>query len=372
VFPNFLRRTDVNRPRTPLTRVVLGLVLAGLLTPSLPASAVTAGEKQSPQARTSAIEARPGQKASVQKAPAATGYSAATSRARRAAVAKARAARLVRETSIPRFKTDANGDTVPDLHAAAAIIYNPETNQVLWESNSQSKRSIASITKVMTATVFVESDPDLSQRVTVDRSDVRNASTTYLRTNDVITTGDLLHLLLIASDNAAARVLARVSPWGSGGFIARMNEKTIELGLSNTTYTDPSGLEAQNMSSAYDMARLIAYAASDERISSVMRLPEYTVQTNRRSFTIQSTNQILRKGDIDVRGGKTGFISQAGYCLATLLQIPDVNQQVAVVVLGARSNAGRFTETRNLFQWLSTKAQALFTKKAQEPVDGSW
>jgi len=290
-------------------------------------------------------------------------YSAKLSRARRARLARARAARLFRDTPIPRFKTDSNGEIVPDVHAAAAIIYNPETNQVLWEENSQDKRSIASITKVMTATVFVESDPDMSTRVTVDRADVRNASTTHLRANDVVTQGDLLHLLLIASDNAAARVLARISPWGSAGFVARMNEKAAELGLTSTSYTDPSGLYADNVSSAYDMARLISYASSDARIASVMRLPEYTVATNRRAITIHSTNEILRKGDIDVLAGKTGFISKAGYCLATLLEIPEVNQQVAVVVLGARSNTGRFVETRNLFEWLSTKAQQILGKK---------
>ena len=290
-------------------------------------------------------------------------YSAKLSRARRARLARARAARLFRDTPIPRFKTDSNGEIVPDVHAAAAIIYNPDTNQVLWEENSQDKRSIASITKVMTATVFVESDPDMSTRVTVDRADVRNASTTHLRANDVVTQGDLLHLLLIASDNAAARVLARISPWGSAGFVARMNEKAAELGLTSTSYTDPSGLYADNVSSAYDMARLISYASSDARIASVMRLPEYTVTTNRRAITIHSTNEILRKGDIDVLAGKTGFISKAGYCLATLLEIPEVNQQVAVVVLGARSNTGRFVETRNLFEWLSTKAQQILGKK---------
>ena len=73
---------------------------------------------------------------------------------------------------------------MPDLRAAAAIIYNPETNEVLWEENSQSQRSIASITKVMTATVFLENSPDLSQPVTIARSDVYQASTTYLRAND--------------------------------------------------------------------------------------------------------------------------------------------------------------------------------------------
>ena len=116
---------------------------------------------------------------------------------------------------------------MPDLHAAAAIIYNPETQQVLWEENSQDKRSIASITKVMTAVVFVESDPDLSQTVTVERSTRYAASTTHLRPSYQVSVRDLLHLLLISSDNAAARALARISPWGPAGFVARMNEKAM-------------------------------------------------------------------------------------------------------------------------------------------------
>jgi D-alanyl-D-alanine endopeptidase (penicillin-binding protein 7) len=142
-----------------------------------------------------------------------------------------------------------------------------------------------------------------------------------------------------------------------------MNEKAAELGLASTTYTDPSGLEPTNVSSAYDMARLIAYAAGDERISAIMRMPSYTFSTNRHTLTIRSTNQLVRMGGMDVRGGKTGFISQAGYCLATLLNLPDLNQPFAVVVLGARSNAGRFLETRNLYQWLTTKAQEFLSRK---------
>jgi D-alanyl-D-alanine endopeptidase (penicillin-binding protein 7) len=253
---------------------------------------------------------------------------------------------------------------VPDLHAAAAIIYNPETNQVLWEENSQSQRSIASITKVMTATVFLENNPDLSQVITVTRPDVFAASTTHLRANDKVTADDLLHLLLIASDNAAARALARVSPLGSDGFVRRMNEKADELGLQSTHYADPSGLLSENVSSAYDMARLITHASQDERISSIMRTPEYTVYSGKRPITFHSTNHLLREGNVEVRAGKTGFISKAGYCLATVLRLPQGNQDVAVVVFGARSNAGRFMESRNLFNWVSSKASTLFAAKA--------
>ena len=150
------------------------------------------------------------------------------------ALAQARAdgrAREMREVQTPRFKIDELGQEVPDVRAEAAIIYNPETNQVLWESNAQDQRSIASITKVMTALVFLESGMPLSTPVTVQRGDVYRASTTYLRAGYQVTADDLLNLLLIGSDNAAARALARISPYGSAGFIDQMNQKAAELGL---------------------------------------------------------------------------------------------------------------------------------------------
>ena len=95
-----------------------------------------------------------------------------------------------------------------------------------------------------------------------------------------------------------------------------------------------------------------------------MRTATYTMTTNRRQIPIHSTNQLVMKGDVEVMGGKTGFISKSGYCLATLLRLPQGNP-IAVVVLGARSNNGRFWETRHLFSWLNTKTSELFNK---EPV----
>jgi D-alanyl-D-alanine endopeptidase (penicillin-binding protein 7) len=265
----------------------------------------------------------------------------------------------MREAQTPRFKIDEFGQEVPDVRAEAAIIYNPSTREVLWSSNAESERSIASITKVMTALVVFESGLDLSTPVTVQLSDVSRASTTYLRRGYQVTVDDLVNLLLVGSDNAAARALARVSPYGSTGFIDRMNEKAQELGLTATHYADPSGLLADNVSSAYDMAKLITFASKDPRISSVMQKQQYVATAGRRTINIHSTNQLVREGDVDVQAGKTGFITKAGYCLATLLRLPQGGPQVAVVVLGAKSNAGRFWETRHLFNWLSTKAQDL-------------
>jgi serine-type D-Ala-D-Ala endopeptidase (penicillin-binding protein 7) len=303
-------------------------------------------------------------------APAKKTSATARARARaariRAARAKAaRSARALAEAKTPRYRTDDAGNVVPDIRAAAAIIYDPATGKVLYEENAQDERSIASITKVMTAIVFLETATDLNQEVQILRSDTLRASTTYLRANDRVRLSDLLHLLLIPSDNAAARALARLSPLGYDGFIARMNQKADDLGLEHTAYTDPSGLYADNISSAYDMARLISFASEDDRIGPVMRTPEYSFRTipaprkATRVITVRNTNQILRNGDMDVLGGKTGFISKAGYCLATLLKMPSGGPSLAVVVLGATSNLGRFWETRHLMTWLSERAASL-------------
>ena len=202
---------------------------------------------------------------------------------------------------------------------------------MLWESNAQDQRSIAGITKVMTAVVFLESGMPLTTPVSVVRSDVYRASTTYLRNGYQVTADDLMNLLLIGSDDAAARALARISPYGSSGFVEQMNQKAAALGLTQTHYADPSGLLADNVSSAYDMARLIAFAAADERIGAIMRRATHSVQAGKRTINVSSTNHLVRTGEFDVLGGKTGFITRSGYCMASLLRLPQTGQQVAVV-----------------------------------------
>ena len=319
------------------------------------------------QAVAAAPATRPAAKAKAQTparatAPKKKAYSASTARARRAALARARAearARELRELQTPRFTVDEYGREIPDVRAEAAVIYDPVSGEVLWESHSKEQRSIASITKVMTALVFLESGAPLNQMVTVQRSDVSRASTTYLRNGFQLTAEDLLNLMLVGSDNAAARALARISPMGSDGFIESMNIRAKSLGLENTTYADPSGLMDENMSSAYDQARLISYAAADQRVGAIMRKSSYTTHVGKRMISANSTNQIVRSGDIDVVAGKTGFISKSGYCLATMLRLPQSGKEVAFVVLGAKSNASRFWETRHLFNWMATRTKAL-------------
>jgi D-alanyl-D-alanine endopeptidase (penicillin-binding protein 7) len=349
----------------------LGLVASlALLTSGAAIDEVEAATKARAAASMKAVSSTRAASVGTRRAPRPRRRVVATrtssSRARRARLARARAAqraREFREALTPLFRTLPDGTQVPAVRAEAAIVYNPVTQQVLWEENAQNSRSIASITKVMTAVVFLEHALDLTQPIKIERSDVRAASTTYLRANDVLTPQDLLNLLLIGSDNAAARALARVSPFGTTGFIEKMNAKAKELGLEHTHYEDPSGLLATNVSSAYDMARLISFASGDERIASIMRKSSEQIFTGRRTVNVHSTNKLLFGGDIDVRGGKTGFISKSGYCLATLLQVPN-SDPIAVVVLGARSSAGRFLETKHLFNWLSERTRTLLSPEA--------
>jgi D-alanyl-D-alanine endopeptidase (penicillin-binding protein 7) len=349
-----------------LTTATMGLLIAtGLVWPGSAGAATSRSKPSTAKAKA---------QASAKAAPSATGTKVVpTKRSRRstqASVAAKRAsysrsarikqskyARDMREVASPLFRVDEAGEMVPDVRAAAAIVYNPVTQQVIWEENADATRSIASITKVMTALVALDHEFDLTREVVVDGESVRGARHTYLRANDKLRFDDLLHMMLIASDNAAAREIARSSTVGYAEFINLMNAKAAELGLEHTHYTDPSGLEPTNVSSARDMARLIAFAGNDAQISSIMQMSEYRTVTDRRQIVVHTTNRLLAT-DVQVQGGKTGFIRDAGYCLATLLRLPQ-GEPVAVVVLGARSSAGRFMETRHLFNWISSKASTL-------------
>ena len=257
------------------------------------------------------------------------------------------------EASAPRR---AESVPSPRVRAEAAVVFDTETGNAVWELNARDPRPIASITKVMTAMLFLDDAPDLDRDVVVSSRDVRRASTTYLRRGERVSLRDLVHLALVASDNVAARVLARASRWGTRRFISRMNAMAAELGLEQTRFTDPSGLHEGNVSSAHDVSRLMAAAGRQPSIARIISKRSYRIRTSRQNRVIRNTNRLLDTRP-DVVGGKTGYIDEAGYCLATLIRVGD--RAVSVVVLGARSNGGRFRETRRIADWLSTRARAL-------------
>ena len=263
----------------------------------------------------------------------------------------------------PRFR-DIGDLRRPRIRAAAAMLYNPRTHEVIWERRGLDQRPIASITKVMTALVLLDQEPELTRDVVVSRRDVRRASTTYLRRGERVTLDALLHLALIASDNVAARILARASGWGTRRFVEQMNLKAATLGLHGTRFVEPSGLDERNVSTPYDVARLIAAASEVPALSRIMRRREHRLRTDRRRIDIRNTNRLLRSRHA-IQGGKTGYISEAGFCLTALVELPGTDP-FALVVLGAGSNAGRFSEARRLIDWVSTTGRSLL-----EPVESA-
>lgn len=248
------------------------------------------------------------------------------------------------------------------VRAAGAVVYNPETHEIVWESGARERRPIASITKVMTALVLLDQTPDLTGDVVVSRKDVRRASMTYLRRNERVTLNDLLHLALIASDNAAARVLARASGLGTRAFVEAMNRKAVELGLFDTEFVDSSGLHEDNLSTPYDVARLMVEASDEPLLARIMRTRSFRMRTSQRGLTVRNTNRLLR-GRYVIQAGKTGYIDEAGYCLATVVGLPG-SAPLAVVVLGAGTNEGRFREVRRLVDWVSTEGRSLIVPGA--------
>jgi D-alanyl-D-alanine endopeptidase (penicillin-binding protein 7) len=233
------------------------------------------------------------------------------------------------------------------VYARSAILIDPGTGEVLFEKNSASTVPIASLTKLMTALVFLEQRPDLDRPVTVTLTELSGAGHTQLRRGEEVALGDLLHMSLMCSDNVATRVLARESGLSGDAFVARMNRKAAELGLKDSRFVEFTGLDERNVSTAADVARMLHAAAHDPLIQQITTTREYEFRTATRVHAIRNTDRLLY-GRYDVLGGKTGFIQEAGYCFATWIRTE--GRDLIAVVLGAPTNATRFTDTVRLIQ----------------------
>ena len=205
-------------------------------------------------------------------------------------------------------------------------------------------RPIASITKVMTAAVAAEELDNPDRVVTIQRGE----SSRRLRRGDKVRVGDLMRLMLVASDNGAARALARAASGSVAAFVALMNAKAAGLGLYKTRFSDPAGLLATNTSTASEVAAMMLSIASNPRLEELLSLPAWSFKAGRRTVAATNTNRLMADPGLEVLAGKTGTTRRAGFCLAAILKAPD-GGRVAVVVLGARSSAARFLDARRLF-----------------------
>jgi D-alanyl-D-alanine endopeptidase (penicillin-binding protein 7) len=230
----------------------------------------------------------------------------------------------------------------PQLLATSYAVMDLGTGEMLKEQNSAEVRSIASITKVMTAIVTLDANLDLDELIRVEA--VKGMST-KMRVGQLISRRTLLHITLMSSDNLAARTLAMNYPGGEYIFINHMNSKAEALGMTHTQFTDPTGLEDTNVSTAQDLIKMLtaAGAYSDIRRYSTSESTQITVPAKKKAQTInfRTTNNLVAKYK-DIIVSKTGWIRKAGGCLIMLVETPSSKR--AIVVLNSRNTHTRLVD----------------------------
>ncbi len=235
--------------------------------------------------------------------------------------------------------------------AKAAMVIDRQTGAVLWQKNPAAVQSIASLTKLMSALVWLENNPGWETAVTVSAGDLRSGGRAYIYAGEKLLARDLFNLALIPSSNSAVMALTRATGLTGEEFVAKMNAKAVSLGMDKTKFTEPTGLSPDNVASAADLIKLAQAAFDREEISSATVRQEFTFQTlnNNRSETVKNTDKLLNSY-LRISAGKTGSLDEAGYCLISEVVGP-LGQKLLIVVLGSLSDADRFQDLKALAQW---------------------
>jgi D-alanyl-D-alanine endopeptidase (penicillin-binding protein 7) len=303
-----------------------------------------------------ALAAGPGPQAGPEAAavpaagPAAPGgilLASAASSGPKSAPKKRRSRRRYRQPSLTLPAVTPHG--IPRLHAKAAYVVDATNHRVLFQKNPERAFPIASLTKLMTALVFFQTNPEFDRYVTITAQDKRHSSRSRIRTGEEISVRDLIHAALMSSDNVATKALVRTCGVPHDDFIARMNAMADSLGLQGAHFVEPTGLDERNVATASDCAKLLQVASTNPIVSAVMQKASYDFTSNRRRHQLVNTNRLLRS-KWRVTAGKTGFIHEAGYCLATNVETA-TGTEITAVLLGAPSNTMRFAEARRLLDW---------------------
>lgn len=229
-------------------------------------------------------------------------------------------------------------DTVPQITAKAALIFDIENKKVLYEKNPKQRLPIASLTKIMTAIVALE-NPRKDNRYIVRKEDLVGENSMGLTEGEVLTLEELLYGLILPSGNDAAEVLAHNYKDGRKGFIKAMNNKSKALGIKDTNFTNPSGLEGDGdqYSTSYDLMVMTHYGLSNFPLfAKVVATYELTIEANQNHkayYLVNETNLISSYPG--VKGVKTGYTPEAGFCLVTYLDYK--GNKIIGVILGSEN-----------------------------------
>ncbi len=248
-------------------------------------------------------------------------------------------------------------DSIPDgkrpyVNLKSAILVNYDNGEVLYAKNAEAKRPVASITKLVTAMVLLDQGVDLSSTQTITREDARRSSKSRLKVGYELTLEDLLYAAMLNSDNRAARALARAACGNIEDFVREMNFKMKQLGLKNTIFYEPTGLDQRNVSTAHEVAKILHYAYDYELIAKLTATKSQRCKVvNRKNTHLQMANtNLIIYSKYKVLSGKTGYIRAADYCLTTLVE-NKAGERLTCVVLGVPGDRLRFREARKLVDW---------------------
>jgi D-alanyl-D-alanine endopeptidase (penicillin-binding protein 7) len=247
------------------------------------------------------------------------------------------------------------------LRSSVAYVIDQNTQEMLFDKNSRAVVPIASITKLMTAMVVLDSHAALNEdlQVTDEDRDYEKYTGSRLAVGSVLSREDMLHIALMASENRAAAALSRYYANGRPGFIAAMNAKAKSLGMMDTHFENSTGLTSQNVSSARDLVKMVNAAYQYPLIRKFSTDTSYDVFTGKRNIAYRSTNALIRNPSWDIGLQKTGFINEAGECL--VMQATINGRPVVMVLLDSSGKYSRFADAGRLRAYLDTAGEPRIT-----------
>lgn len=268
------------------------------------------------------------------------------------------------------IQTSSDTTSEPDINSRAAIVIDRNSKTILYGKAETEQRKMASTTKIMTAIIVIE-NCNLSDVVTVSKKAASTGGSVLgIKTGDKISVRDLLYGLMLKSGNDTAVALAEHVGGSIEGFADMMNQKAQELGLTNTHFVTPHGLDNDDhYTTAYELALLTDYALENETFANYVATTNYTVTINGYSKTINNTNELL--GHLDgVYGVKTGFTNGANRCLVTACKRGDLD--IICVVLGADTKKFRTQDSMKLIEYCFDNYEMINLKQLVNDNFDNW
>ena len=247
--------------------------------------------------------------------------------------------------------------------SSAALVVEQGGDEPIYQKNAELVVPIASITKLMTAMVVLDSVPGLREPIHISDDDVDylKGSRSRLNVGAELAREDALLISLMSSENRATHALARHYPGGLQAFVTAMNRKAVELGMYQTRFEDPTGLSSNNVSTARDLAKMVVAAHRYPLIREFSTTGEARVEVSGRPMDYRNTNQLVKAANWDIGLSKTGFIQEAGKCLVMQARVAD--KPVIIVLLDSAGKLTRIGDANRIKRWMET-TQASAARKA--------